>query len=58
MAQANVGSVLVLKGENLTKTEIAGIITERGVPLRHRLEKCQPVARSIVTVNIEAKPVV
>ena len=31
MAQANVGSVIVLKGEDLTKEHIAGIITERGV---------------------------
>lgn len=30
MAQANVGSVIVLKGEKLTKEDIAGIITERG----------------------------
>lgn len=29
MAQANVGSVIVLKGDQLTKEDIAGIITER-----------------------------
>ena len=38
MAQANVGSVIVLKGDQLTKADIAGIITERGVQI-HSLEQ-------------------